>query len=58
LKIKLKVEFMEMVGVGFYTTKHFADLASYGAIRITLVRLEQKGFTQRVNRGLYYYTKK
>jgi len=49
---------MEMVGVGFYTTKHFADLASNGAIRITLVRLKQKGFTQRVSRGLYYYTKK
>lgn len=41
-----------------FTPKHFLDLGSPGAIRITLHRLEKKGVIRPLSRGLYDYPKK
>lgn len=41
-----------------FTSKHFGDLGSPEAIRISLYRLEKKGIIRRLAHGLYNYPKK
>lgn len=41
-----------------FTPKHFLDIGSPEAVRITLYRLEKKGTIRRLTRGLYDYPKK
>ncbi|MFA9455123.1 MAG: DUF6088 family protein, partial [Candidatus Aminicenantaceae bacterium] len=41
-----------------FTSKHFSDLGSPEAIRLSLYRLEKRGAIRRLARGLYDYPKK
>ena len=41
-----------------FTPKHFLDLGSPEAIRISLHRLEKKGIIRRIARGLYDFPRK
>ncbi|MEO0453468.1 MAG: DUF6088 family protein [Verrucomicrobiota bacterium] len=41
-----------------FTPKHFSDLGSSEAVKISLIRLEKDKLIDRVGRGLFYYPKK